>query len=242
MSHTPRTARNAQTARRTVLTGCGVLFALVAVSACGGADTAKDGAKKPAASKSAPKAADGKKKAAESKDGDPAAVAVKGSGTFQVGKDVQPGTYRTSGNKSGDNCYWERAKDSSGELESTLANDNVTGTSYVTVKATDKIFKSSDCKGWEAVDPKATNGTPRSEFSGDGGMFKVGSDIAPGTYTSEGPADGGAGCYWERAKNADHELDSIIANENPEGSAVVTIGAKDAYFKTTGCTNWKKSS
>ncbi|MCJ1678957.1 hypothetical protein MTF65_16755 [Streptomyces sp. APSN-46.1] len=235
MSHT---SRNSRTALHTVLTGCGVVLALASLSACTGTEGKKDaGSKKPAASKSSQKAADGKKTDNDSKG------ALRGSGTFQVGSDIQPGTYRTTGNKSGDNCYWERAKDSSGELESVIANDNVTGTSYVTIAATDKIFKSSDCKGWEAVDPKATGGSPKTEFSGDGGMFKVGTDIAPGTYKSEGPLDGGDNnCYWERDKSASHEPDSLIANENPEGSAVVTIGAKDAYFKTTGCEVWKKSS
>ncbi len=58
-------------------------------------------------------------------------AAFSGDGDFQVGSDVKPGTYRTTGNDDG-MCYWERAKDTSGEMDSLLANDNVTGTSYVT--------------------------------------------------------------------------------------------------------------
>ncbi|MFF5497997.1 hypothetical protein [Streptomyces aquilus] len=164
-------------------------------------------------------------------------AAFEGDGQFQVGSDVKPGTYRTSGNEDG-MCYWERAKDASGEMDSLLANDNVTGTSYVTIKATDKIFKSSDCNDWEAVDTMA-KGSPASKMAGDGGMFRVGADIAPGTYKSTGNEDDM--CYWERAKDAEHGLDSIIANDNVSGSAVVTISAKDTYFKTSGCTDWKKT-
>ncbi|MFE7277789.1 hypothetical protein [Streptomyces sp. NPDC057623] len=164
-------------------------------------------------------------------------AAFAGDGDFQVGTDVKPGTYRTTGNTDG-MCYWERAKDSSGEVDSLLANDNVTGTSYVTVKATDKLFSSSGCKDWEAVDEKA-KGSPGSTMSGDGGMFRVGVDIAPGTYRSSGNADDS--CYWERTKDAEHGLESIIANDNVTGSAVVTISASDVYFKTTGCQDWKKS-
>ncbi|SNX61741.1 hypothetical protein SAMN06272735_3488 [Streptomyces sp. TLI_55] len=164
-------------------------------------------------------------------------VAFEGDGQFQVGSDVKPGTYRTSGNEDG-MCYWERAKDASGEMDSLLANDNVTGTSYVTIKATDKIFKSSDCNDWEAVDT-AAKGSPASKMAGDGGMFRVGADIAPGTYKSTGNEDDM--CYWERTKDAEHGLDSIIANDNVSGSAVVTISAKDTYFKTSGCTDWKKT-
>ncbi|MET9256703.1 hypothetical protein [Streptomyces sp. NPDC003717] len=164
-------------------------------------------------------------------------AAFAGDGDHQVGSDIKPGTYRTTGNTD-DMCYWERAKDASGDADSLLANDNVTGSSYVTVKATDKLFKSSGCKDWEAVDPKAA-GTPATHMSGKGGMFKVGVDVAPGTYKSTGNTDDM--CYWERAKDAEHSLESIAANNNVTGTAVVTIGAKDAYFKTTGCQDWKKT-
>ncbi|MEU9334959.1 hypothetical protein AB0D49_17590 [Streptomyces sp. NPDC048290] len=176
----------------------------------------------------------GEKDAAEEKES-----AFGGDGDYQVGSDIKPGTYRTSGNADG-MCYWERAKDAKGEVESILANDNVTGTSYVTVAASDKLFKSSGCSDWETVDPKAEGGTPATQMKGDGGMFQVGVDIAPGTYKSSGNTDDM--CYWERSKDAEHALESILANNNVNGSAVVTIEASDKYFKTSGCKDWKKSS
>lgn len=165
-------------------------------------------------------------------------AAFDGDGDFQVGTDIKPGTYRSSGNSDG-MCYWERAKNASGDTDSLLANDNVSGASYVTIKSTDKIFKSSGCKDWEAVDAKA-QGSPATKMAGDGGMFKVGVDIAPGTYKSTGNTDDM--CYWERTKDAEQGLDSILANDNVTGTAVVTISAKDAYFKTTGCKDWKKTA
>ena len=185
---------------------------------------------------------EGTKDTEDTKDTDKAAVAEKkaafaGDGDFQVGSDIKPGTYRTTGNSDG-MCYWERAKDASGEMDSLLANDNVTGTSYVTVKATDKLFKSSDCNDWEAVDEKA-KGSPAARMSGDGGMFAVGADIAPGTYKSTGNTDDS--CYWERTKDAEHGVESILANDNVNGTAVVRLSSSDAYFKTTGCKDWKKT-
>ncbi|MEU8774619.1 hypothetical protein [Streptomyces sp. NPDC048606] len=245
-SHTPRTG---WIARHKVLTGCGAVLTLVLVGACGGTDTPKDGkstakAKPAASSAPAGKPSTGAQPSQGGQSSKPAEekkkAALKGAGTFQVGSDVKPGTYRTTGNKDL-GCYWERLKDASGEVESIIANDNVTGASYVTIAATDKLFKSSGCKDWEAVDPKAAGGSPKAEAAGDGGMFKVGLDLAPGTYKSTGPAEGSTGCYWERSKDAAHTVDSIIANENPEGPAVVTIAAGDGYFKTTGCAPWKKS-
>lgn len=196
----------------------------------GGKGSSASSQHKPAAKKDAGKTAKAEKTAEK--------VAFDGDGDFRVGRDIKPGTYRTTGNTDG-MCYWERAKDASGEMDSLLANDNVTGTSYATVKATDKIFKTSDCADWEAVDPKA-KGSPATKMSGDGGMFKVGTDIAPGTYRSTGNKNDS--CYWERTKDAEQSLDSIIANNNVTGSAVVTIASGDGYFKTTGCTTWKKTS
>ncbi|MDQ0812990.1 hypothetical protein QFZ63_004704 [Streptomyces sp. B3I7] len=163
-------------------------------------------------------------------------AAFGGDGSYQVGKDVKPGTYRTRGNSDG-MCYWERAKNASGDMDSLLANDNVTGSSYVTVKASDKLFKSEGCHDWETVDPKAEGKPSAAGFKGDGGMLRVGVDIAPGTYRSAGNTDDQ--CYWERDKDALHGMESILANDNVTGTAVVTIGAHDAYFKTAGCKDWK---
>ncbi|MER7497625.1 hypothetical protein ABT033_34105 [Streptomyces pharetrae] len=208
-----------------------------AVSANGGSGDGKaSGGDKGSSASADPKSGAGQDAGAE------AAVekkaAFEGDGDFQVGSDIKPGTYRTTGNTD-DMCYWERAKDASGEMDSLLANDNVSGTAYVTVKATDKLFSSSGCNDWEAVGPRAED-SPATTMAGGGGMFRVGADIAPGTYKSTGNTDDM--CYWERAKDAEHSLDSIIANDNVTGTAVVTISASDAYFKTSGCQDWKKTA
>jgi hypothetical protein len=221
----------------TSLTTAGVLAAVVALGAvaCGPKDTgsaAPSGSGTAASSSHAKQGKGSGKQAAGSK----AKPAFKGSGTFQVGTDIQPGTYRTTGNDDG-LCYWERAKDASGGLDSTLANDNVTGSSYVTIKKTDKIFKSTDCKDWYAAPAKQT-GSPKTSMSGDG-MYKVGIDIQPGTYKSTGNAEGA--CYWERSKDALHGLGSITGNDNVTGTALVTVRSSDAYFKSQGCGDWHKT-
>ncbi|WP_225838001.1 hypothetical protein [Streptomyces sp. NK08204] len=215
-----------------------VVIGVVSANAGGGDKDSGSGSSDKGSSASAGHKPGGKKDGGSAKAAEKKKAAFDGDGEYQVGTDLKPGTYRTTGNTD-DMCYWERAKDASGDTDSLLANDNVTGTSYVTVKATDKLFKSSGCKDWEAVDPKA-KGTPATSMRGSGGMFKVGTDIAPGTYKSTGNADDS--CYWERTKDAEHGLDSIIANNNVTGTAVVTIRATDAYFKTTGCGDWKKTA
>ncbi|MEV6649350.1 hypothetical protein [Streptomyces sp. NPDC051219] len=234
----PQPPRRSWVARHKALTAVGAVVAVIAmagIAGAGGGDTdSRSSSSGSTASKKMDKAtgqATQTARKAEKK------AAFSGDGDAEVGTDLKPGTYKSSGNDDG-MCYWERAKDSKGELDSIIANDNVTGTAYVTVKSTDKIFKSTGCKDWEAVDPKAS-GIPESAMKGDGGMFKVGTDIAPGTYKSSGNTDDL--CYWERAKDSEHSLESIAANDNVSGNAIVTITAKDAYFKTTGCQDWKKT-
>ncbi|MBT2442872.1 hypothetical protein J7E93_22745 [Streptomyces sp. ISL-36] len=219
-------------ARHKVLAATGAIVAMVSIGATGCEDGAGTSSKGSAKQEQSAKPG-GEKKAPEGKK----AVTVDGDGDFEVGKDVKPGLYRSTGNEDG-LCYWERAKDSSGETDSILANDNVTGTSYVQITPTDKLFKSSGCGKWEAVDEKA-KGTPKAAPKGDGGMFKVGVDIAPGTYKSTGNKDDG--CYWERSKDASHNTDAILANNNVSGTAIVKIAATDGYFKTSGCGDWTKT-
>ncbi|GAA0591320.1 hypothetical protein [Streptomyces crystallinus] len=225
-------------ARHKVLTGVGAVVAVVAIGGAVGAGGGSDD-KSPssAAAKEAPRKAGQSPEAEKTKEKEKKEKGL-GDGSFQVGSDIKPGTYVSTGNKDG--CYWERAKDASGSTDAILANDNVTGTSYVTVLAGDKIFKSSDCQDWHLVDPKAAaKGAPKTTLKGDGGMFKVGTDIAPGTYKSTGNKDDQ--CYWERAKDASHSTDAIAANENVTGTAIVKVGAGDAYFKSSGCQDWVKT-
>lgn len=86
--------------------------------------------------------------------------------------------------------------------------------------------------------PADAAGKGKASFPGNGD-FRVGPDIEPGTYRTTGNTDGS--CHWERAEDAGHGLDSLIAEGDVTGTAVVTISAKDTYFKTSGCGDWKKT-
>lgn len=71
------------------------------------------------------------------------------------------------------------------------------------------------------------------------GTYVVGSDIAPGTYKTEGP-DGSnlVGCYWARLSALTG--DAIIANNISKGADVVQILPGDKGFETSGCKPWSK--
>lgn len=79
-----------------------------------------------------------------------------------------------------------------------------------------------------------TTAGPKTTFGN--GQYRVGTDIAPGTYV----APGGSGCYWERqATFGGSSLSDIIANDlSRGGQVVVTIAASDKGFKTNGCGTW----
>lgn len=66
-----------------------------------------------------------------------------GSGTYRVGKDIQPGTYASPG---AEGCYWERT-DSSGNI---IDNNFTAGATrvQVTILSSDYSFTSEGCGTW----------------------------------------------------------------------------------------------
>lgn len=63
-------------------------------------------------------------------------------GTYLVGRDIGPGTYRgEAGTGVLDSCYWERLNDVAGELGSIIANDNAMGSYFVQVLGSDFALK-----------------------------------------------------------------------------------------------------
>ncbi|HVW41261.1 MAG TPA: hypothetical protein VHC18_07920 [Amycolatopsis sp.] len=72
-------------------------------------------------------------------------------GTYVVGVDIKPGTYRTGG-PTRSTCYWFRLKDTSGELSAVIASDGTRGPATVTIKPSDRAFKTSGCMTWIKMD------------------------------------------------------------------------------------------
>jgi len=68
------------------------------------------------------------------------------------------------------------------------------------------------------------------------GTWLVNKDIKPGQYKS---ANESGSCYWSRLKNTEGTVDSILANGNPDGPAVVTIKPTDVAFESARCGEWQ---
>jgi hypothetical protein len=161
---------------------------------------------------------------------EPAVPTIPGSGTFEVGADIEPGLYFSTSDSLG---YWARLKGATGELDDIIANGNPQGPVYVQISKNDKYFESNGMQDWVLVDPDA-EGAQATSFPGTG-MYMVGVDIKPGTYKAT--SEDGLG-YWARMSGASGELDDIIANDNPQGASVVTIKSSDKFFDTNGMTEW----
>lgn len=80
----------------------------------------------------------------------------------------------------------------------------------------------------------STGSGPVTSFSD--GTHRVGSDIQAGTYRNSGTTS----CYWARLSGFSGTTDSILANANPDGQAIVTISDSDAAFQSQRCGTWQK--
>jgi hypothetical protein len=153
-----------------------------------------------------------------------------GDGTFQVGKDIQPGTYRTRVGSS--NCYYARLKGFGGSLGEIITNENTDDPAVVTIAATDKGFQSQNCGTWTQNLSQIT----KSQTTFEDGTYIVGTDITPGTYKNTGDQ----GCYYARLRGFGGSIGDIIANNNTDAVAIVTIKASDKGFTSTRCGTWTK--
>lgn len=160
---------------------------------------------------------------------------VIGEGTFEVGVDVQPGTYRVHQRHAG--CFWERRKGRSDQQEDVLANEFANdGYAIVTIKSSDLLFATNACDEW-TTDLSAV--TDSMTVIDEPGTYIVGTDISPGTWRSSG----GAGCYWARLSGFTGGIDDIIENEfrdEDTGPFTVRIEAGDTGFHTNECGDWER--
>jgi hypothetical protein len=144
-----------------------------------------------------------------------------------VGTTAPAGTYVS---KSNTLCYWQRAKDASGNLDSIIENDKAIGQALVQIND-GEVFTTRNCSRWTAYsDPPQ----PLSTF-GDG-TWSVPGQVAPGRWQSTGSA----GCYWQRSQNFSGGVDSIAANDNVDGPTVVDIQSGDVAFVSKRCGTWTR--
>ena len=90
-----------------------------------------------------------------------------------------------------------------------------------------------------APPPPPPPSVPKTIMETDG-MYRVGTDIVPGTYRSAGPSpEGASDCYWARLNslNETHIIDSNISTQYQE----VIIQPSDRAFLTHSCQPGQKA-
>lgn len=92
----------------------------------------------------------------------------------------------------------------------------------------------SDLSSSDPSSASRSSSGPATSF-GDG-THRVGSDIQAGTYRNTGTTS----CYWARLSGFSGNTDSILANANPDGQAIVTISDSDTAFQSQRCGTWEK--
>jgi hypothetical protein len=148
-----------------------------------------------------------------------------------------PGLWRSLG---GDNCSWAQNGTYKGNWR---GGDNIDqhamhgGPVYAQILDTPGSFTSYDCvtfwlSGGPFDRPLATPGQPFGP-----GDFRIGPEIAPGTYTAPGGR-----CSWQRLTDFTFSGRDIIESGGTDGvqTQTVTIDAHDVGFSSDGCGTWTK--
>ncbi len=141
-------------------------------------------------------------------------------GMHRVGKDIPAGKYILYAEYDS-SAYFAILKDSSGNFDSIIVNDNFYGNSIVDVKKGEYL----ELSGCEAVPAKEGVGV---DTNGEG-MFRVGVDIEPGEYKLVSGGKHGYYCVYPNARHRD-----ILHNDNFNGSAYVTV-SNGQYLLLSNC-------
>lgn len=170
----------------------------------------------------------------ESQSDGTAKAPVWGTGTFLVGTDIQSGLYRaTLTDKITKMGYIERSSDVSMSMEDIIANINLTGNGYVTIKDTDVAVR---INGVELSQLDLSTLEPNIQDALSDGIYLVGFDIAPGTYKVDITDTVTNMGYVERLSDASMDLNNIIANEVFQGPGYVKIMEGDFAVRVQGAT------
>ncbi|MGM7648370.1 hypothetical protein ACSVDM_25975 [Nocardia sp. JW2] len=70
-------------------------------------------------------------------------------GTYLVGSDIRPGTWRSDG--TGSFCYWERMSSLTGGIDSIIDNGLGEGQQLVTILDSDMAFETQGCGKWTLI-------------------------------------------------------------------------------------------
>lgn len=145
------------------------------------------------------------------------------SGTYKVGKDIPAGEYLVK--CSSYSCYIQTATNSSGSLDSIIANDNISTHTYITVRDGEYFTVTG---GKFILSSKADAISPDKNGIYGEGTYKIGKDLPAGEYKIKAINS----CYIEVASNSDQTLHSIITNDNIAVGTSTYITVSEGQYLT----------
>ena len=156
-----------------------------------------------------------------------------GIGTWAIHAEVAPGTY-VAEVPQGSQCFWSRISAFTGESDDFISTDTTPNHAVMTLNESDAGVYSDGCGTWNLVtdyDPVTSQGEITD------GVYIVGRDVAPGTYTATRQGQGQ--CFWSRVTSFTGDLYERPAVYGASGRAIVTIKDDDVGFRTWNCGTWK---
>jgi len=160
-----------------------------------------------------------------------------GEGKITVGKDALAGTYRvTLPVASG--CVW--ALKSPSTAHGVTSDVVVGGIPTVTLSDGD-VFSSKKCGTWNAVVPANLFKNVNAAVSADQGVWLVGEDIKPGTWTTANLGetnDPSQICKWSVTESLGTNFSTTVTRDlifSGTGKVVLTAGQQ---FESTHCGKW----
>jgi hypothetical protein len=180
-----------------------------------------------------------------------------GEGVVQVGKDVTPGVYAATvpaaastapaatstapgpspSHEPFSGCYIQLTKDDSGDITSFLATESFgPGARVLVLLAAGQYLRTGGCGTFT---PAKTPKKPATTFAS--GMFRVGIDIAAGSYTATVPQDS-AGCFVGFSSDGAAMFSSILTTNDFDPGAQATVSVTDGqWLQTDACGTWNKA-
>ncbi len=155
---------------------------------------------------------------------------------FEVGAEVPAGLYKAPSTTP--DCLWITYDHAGDERGAWIGP----GPAYLEVGSTERwIEMYSGCGTWRTAFPADT---PKIVPAPRDGQYRVGIDVAPGTYVATVPDDAGEwGCYVAALSDFKGTYDSILANyasTTPGESFSWEVYEDDAGFETNGCGQWTR--
>lgn len=85
--------------------------------------------------------------------------------------------------------------------------------------------------------PSAAPSLPAGTYTA--GTYRLGDDIAPGDYVTDGPSGLNGFASWSRLSNTSGDYTAVIATGIVEGHTVITVSANDAAVQFSGPATWR---